>query len=58
MWTRLHGLVSLEIGQHLQATGVDPALLFEAELDESVRMSGLQAAGTRRRVVKPNPTAD
>jgi hypothetical protein len=25
LWTRLHGLVSLEIGQHLQATGVDPA---------------------------------
>lgn len=33
LWTRLHGVVSLEIGQHLRATGVDPALLFAAELD-------------------------
>jgi AcrR family transcriptional regulator len=51
LWTRLHGLVSLEIGQHLQATGVDPALLFEVELDLLARMSGLQAAGSRRRKV-------
>ena len=31
-WTRLHGVVSLEIGHHLASTGVDPALLYEAEL--------------------------
>ncbi len=33
-WSRLHGLISLEIGHHLAATGVDPQLLFEAELDQ------------------------
>lgn len=37
-WTRLHGLVSLEIGHHLAATGVDPALLFEAELTDLLRV--------------------
>jgi AcrR family transcriptional regulator len=58
MWTRLHGLVSLEIGQHLPATGVDPALLFEAELDHLVRTTGLPGAGTRRRAVKATPVAD
>ena len=31
-WTRLHGLISLELGQHLAATGVDPALLYDAEV--------------------------
>ncbi len=31
-WTRLHGVVSLELGHHLASTGIDPALLYEAEL--------------------------
>ena len=31
-WSRLHGFISLELGGHLGATGVDPALLFEAEI--------------------------
>ena len=31
-WTRLHGLISLELGHHLASTGVDPALLYEAEV--------------------------
>jgi AcrR family transcriptional regulator len=31
-WTRLHGLISLELGHHLEATGVDPALLYDAEV--------------------------
>lgn len=31
-WARMHGLVSLELGGHLQATGVDPALLYQAEV--------------------------
>ena len=31
-WTRLHGLVSLEIGHHLDATGVSAEALFQAEL--------------------------
>lgn len=57
LWTRLHGLVSLEIGQHLQATGVDPALLFEAELDHLVRMTGLHAAAPRKRVSRTKPAA-
>ena len=41
-WTRLHGLISLELGHHLEATGVDPALLYDAEvqsLAERARLS-------------------
>jgi AcrR family transcriptional regulator len=40
-WTRLHGLISLELGQHLTATGVDPALLYEAEVQSLVRTARL-----------------
>ena len=32
-WSRLHGLVSLELGQHLSATGVQPDLLYRAETE-------------------------
>ena len=35
-WSRLHGLISLEIDHHLQATGIDPELLFTAEIDHLV----------------------
>ena len=40
-WTRLHGLISLELGQHLAATGVDPALLYDAEVQSLARKAGL-----------------
>jgi AcrR family transcriptional regulator len=33
-WSRLHGFISLELGGHIGATGVDPALLFDAEIRE------------------------
>jgi AcrR family transcriptional regulator len=36
-WSRLHGLISLELGQHLHATGVDPGLLYRAEVRSLVR---------------------
>jgi hypothetical protein len=32
-WSRLHGLISLELGRHLAATGVDPALLYRTEIE-------------------------
>ncbi len=35
-WSRLHGLVSLELGHHLQTTGVSPGLLFHAEVQALV----------------------
>jgi hypothetical protein len=35
-WTRLHGILSLEIDGHLQATNVDPALLYHAEVDDLI----------------------
>ena len=38
-WTRLHGLISLELGQHLTATGVDPALLYDAEVRSLARLA-------------------
>lgn len=33
-WTRLHGILSLELAGHFTGMGFDPALLFTAELDE------------------------
>jgi AcrR family transcriptional regulator len=32
-WTRLHGVISLELGHHLTSTGIDPALLYQVEID-------------------------
>jgi hypothetical protein len=43
-WSRLHGLISLELGRHLAATGIDPALLYEGEIDALL-------AGLRHRYV-------
>ena len=31
-WTRLHGIISLELGGHLGAAGVDPGVLYAAEV--------------------------
>lgn len=33
-WTRLHGVLSLELAGHFSDMGFDPAALFAAELDE------------------------
>ncbi|MGP4052459.1 TetR/AcrR family transcriptional regulator [Streptomyces sp. 2A115] len=33
-WTRLHGVLSLELAGHFTGMGFDPALLFTAELDD------------------------
>jgi len=35
-WTRLHGILSLEIDGHLLATKVDPGLLYHAEVDDLI----------------------
>lgn len=35
-WTRLHGVVSLEVEGQFTLMGVDPALLFQAEVDALV----------------------
>ncbi|MEA9984731.1 MULTISPECIES: TetR/AcrR family transcriptional regulator [Subtercola] len=44
-WTRLHGIISLELGGHLAATGIDAALLFETEAATLCRQaSALQTA--------------
>ncbi|GAA1230902.1 TetR/AcrR family transcriptional regulator [Kitasatospora nipponensis] len=40
-WTRLHGVISLELGHHLVSTGIDPGLLYRAEVDELVRRARL-----------------
>lgn len=45
-WTRLHGVLSLELDGHLTATGVDPALLYQAEVDI---LAGDQGPVTRAR---------
>ncbi|MBZ4321070.1 TetR-like C-terminal domain-containing protein, partial [Streptomyces huiliensis] len=33
-WTRLHGVLSLELAGHFAGMDVDPALLFQAEVDD------------------------
>ncbi|MFF8955608.1 TetR/AcrR family transcriptional regulator [Streptomyces sp. NPDC014894] len=33
-WTRLHGVLSLELAGHFGGMGLDPALLFAAELED------------------------
>ncbi|MGI5340949.1 TetR/AcrR family transcriptional regulator [Streptomyces sp. CA-181903] len=37
LWTRLHGVLSLELSGHFAAMGFDPALLYAAELEDSLR---------------------
>ena len=32
-WTRLHGIISLELGGHLSATGIGAGVLFDAEVE-------------------------
>jgi AcrR family transcriptional regulator len=34
LWTRLHGVLSLELAGHFTGMGFDPALLYSAELDD------------------------
>ncbi|HJW58643.1 MAG TPA: TetR/AcrR family transcriptional regulator [Actinomycetota bacterium] len=41
-WTRLHGLVTLEVFGHLAPAVGDGAALFEQELDAIIRQSGLR----------------
>ncbi|TRO62347.1 TetR/AcrR family transcriptional regulator [Streptomyces sp. IB201691-2A2] len=36
-WTRLHGVLSLELAGHFTGMGFDPALLYAAELDGLLR---------------------
>jgi AcrR family transcriptional regulator len=38
-WTRLHGILSLEVANQFTLTGVDPALIYEAEVDALLRGS-------------------
>ncbi len=33
-WTRLHGVLSLELAGHFTGMGIDPAVLFAAEVDD------------------------
>lgn len=38
-WTRLHGVISLELGHHLASTGIAPALLYAAEVEALVHQA-------------------
>ncbi|MFF3847038.1 TetR/AcrR family transcriptional regulator [Streptomyces sp. NPDC002328] len=40
-WTRLHGVLSLELAGHFDGMGFDPALLFAAELDDLLGIAGI-----------------
>ncbi|WNG20715.1 TetR/AcrR family transcriptional regulator [Cystobacter fuscus] len=48
-WTRLHGLLSLELLGHFDVMGIDPALLFEAEVDALAGGGGGEEAPRRPR---------
>ena len=39
VWTRLHGLVSTELAGHLGPMGIDPELLFQAEIEEMLSVT-------------------
>ncbi|MYX04882.1 MULTISPECIES: TetR/AcrR family transcriptional regulator [unclassified Streptomyces] len=39
-WTRLHGVLSLELAGHFTGMGFDPGRLFRAELDDLVGRTG------------------
>jgi len=38
-WTRLHGVISLEVEGHFDPMGFDPELLFNAEVEELIRIA-------------------
>ncbi|GGX58806.1 TetR/AcrR family transcriptional regulator [Streptomyces minutiscleroticus] len=42
-WTRLHGVLSLELAGHFTGMGFDPALFFAAELDDLLAGGGRSA---------------
>jgi len=44
-WTRLHGLISLEVEGHFTSMGFDPMLLYEAEVDTLLVEAGVVARG-------------
>ncbi|WP_158507212.1 TetR/AcrR family transcriptional regulator [Subtercola sp. Z020] len=58
-WTRLHGIISLELGGHLAATGIGADTLFELEVGairaEAVALPALLAAAVAAAAV---PAAD
>ena len=41
-WTRLHGVLSLEVAGHFTLMGFDPALLYEAEVDALLGGAGVE----------------
>ena len=46
-WTRLHGIISLELGGHLGATGLDPTLLYDAEVTAIRRAAATRVTDRR-----------
>jgi len=44
-WTRMHGVVSLEVEGHFTLMGFDPGLLFEAEVESLIREASGSEAG-------------
>ena len=45
-WTRLHGLISLEVEGHFASMGFDPALLYEAEVEALLADGGVADSAT------------
>jgi AcrR family transcriptional regulator len=44
-WTRMHGVVSLEVEGHFGPMGFDPGLLFEAEIESLIAEASASEAG-------------
>ena len=51
-WTRLHGIISLELGGHLAATGIEANLLYETEVDEIVSAATFPGSRAVERTVQ------
>ena len=58
-WTRLHGIISLELGGHLASTGVGAGVLFDAEVQAIVaraaHLPALRPTGGAGRGVETQP---
>jgi hypothetical protein len=54
-WTRLHGIISLEIEGFFTQLGIDPALIYDTEIDQLI-CQGVTSRPTAGTADLPSPT--
>jgi len=57
-WTRLHGVLSLEIEGVFEAMGLDPALIFAAEVEQLIAQRRALTPGDGRASAPSSPSPD